>query len=87
MKFFKYCRGYDLLEAKDSENIYNVYKEKLDKIPDADVISVNGENLPTYILCQNRQVLKIRKSRRIMQIPCFTPMSKEDKISKGKRVK
>ena len=59
------------------------WKFHLEKIANGDVLSVSGESLPTYIICQNKQAMKLRKTRRIMQIPCFTPLSKEDKYSKG----
>ena len=80
------CLWYDVLESKKGEEIYNAFEGNLTKIPEGPVLSVYGESLPTYIICKNKQVLKLRRSRRIMQIPCFTTLSREDKYSKGENI-
>ena len=38
--------------------------------------------LPEYILCANGQVLRLRKKRKILQIPHFHSLSKEHKYAR-----
>ena len=62
--------------------IYNLYKNKLDKIPPGHLSGVYDEIFPTYILCDNTQVLRLRRKRKCLQIPHFTTLSKEEKFAR-----
>ena len=73
---------YDVLVKKDGEEIYNLYKSKLNKIPNGQISGVYDEIFPLYILCTNKQVLKLRKRRKCLQIPHFTALSKEEKYGR-----
>ena len=75
------CLYYDVMTKKDSEDIFAIYKDKVDKIPDGDVVSINNSKLPVYILCET-QILKLRKSRKVLKIPYFVPETLEYKFSK-----
>ena len=74
---------YDPLTEKDAIEIYNIYKDRLDRIPRSDTIKgVNGETFPTYILCGNKSVMRLRKSRKVLQIPYFNTLSTEEKYAR-----
>ena len=73
---------YDVLSKKDGSEIQSLYKEKLERIPNGDVISINGTPLPTYILCSNGQTLKLRRKRKCLQIPQLPRLSKEEKYAR-----
>ena len=73
---------YDVLTQKDGQDILTLYKEKLNKIPAGNILGVFGQSLPTYVICSNNQVLKLRKTLKILQIPEFNPLSKEEKFAR-----
>ena len=73
---------YDLMPKKDGIEIYNLYMEKLDKIPDENTTGVYEKPFPTYILCSNKQILKFRKRRKVLQIPQFHTLSNDYKYSR-----
>ena len=73
---------YDALSSSDGIEIYNLYKDKLDKIPNGEIVGVSGNFFPTYILCENMQVMKLRKKRKVLQTPNFTTLSDEYKYMK-----
>ena len=73
---------YDVLQKKDAKDIFDLYTEKLNQIPNGDITGVYGKPLPTYILCSNKQVLKLRRKMKILQIPQFHTLSKENKFSR-----
>lgn len=74
------CLWYDVLTKKDSLELYNTYKDQIGKVPQGDVIGVYDEIFPSLILCENKQVLKLRKRRKCLQIPQFNTLSKEEKF-------
>ena len=77
------CLYFDVMTKKESEGIFDVYREKIDKIPKGDIVGVYNSKLPTYILCENKQVLKLRSGlRKVMKTPYFLPESQEYKHSK-----
>ena len=53
---------YDVLRQKDADEILQLYKEKLDKIPDGEIVGVYGQKLPLYVICDNNQILKLREA-------------------------
>lgn len=73
---------YDTMTRSDGDEMFNLYRQKLDKIPDGRVIGINGGVFPTLILCQNKQVLKLRSKRKVLHIPNFNPLSREEKYSR-----
>ena len=73
---------YDLLPKSDSKELFEIYKDKLKKIPKGDVIGIHGSTFPTHILCSNSQVMKLRRSRKVLKTPFFQPETDEYKYSK-----
>ena len=73
---------YDKIPQKNAVEILNTYKETPDKIPDGDILGVYGSMLPTYILCNNDQILKLRRKRKCLQTPQYTRLSKEEKFAR-----
>ena len=73
---------FDVLSQKDASDILSLYKEKLTKIPAGKVSGVYGQVIPTYIVCKNDQILKLRKRMKTLQIPQFAPLSKEFKFAR-----
>ena len=74
---------YDNLKKKETEQIFSIYKDNISKIPLSDIKSIYGENcMPEYILCETNEVLKIRKTRNIIQTPNFSKESDNYKFSK-----
>ena len=72
---------YDLLPSTEGKKIFDLYKDKLDRIEDSDVFGVYGSAFPKYLLCENTQVMKIRKSRKLLVTPTFTTLSEEYKYA------
>ena len=70
------------MTSNEGLDIYNLYKEKLEKIPVGDVFGIYNDPFPVYILCKNKQCLKLRKKRKVMVLPHFQTLSKEDKFSR-----
>ena len=50
------CLWFELLEKKAGDEIYECYKGKVEKIPRGEVIGLDGDPYPTYILCSNGQL-------------------------------
>ena len=67
---------------KDAADILEFYKTRLDKIPNGQIPGIYVPYLPTYIICDNDQVLRLRRRKKVLQIPDFIPLSKEEKISR-----
>lgn len=62
--------NYDVLSSEESSKLYNVHSGALDKIPLSETLSpITGEPYPTLIICFNKQVLRIRKKRKILTSP------------------
>lgn len=76
------CLNYDLLPKKTGLEIFSLYKDDLKKIPNGERSSVYGEIFPTYILCSNLQVIKLRKRMKVMHLPHLTSLSKEEKYAR-----
>ena len=64
------CCYYDYCGQK-SEEIYQAYGDKLDRIPNSDCNSVDGRKLPEYILCQNKDCLILRKKPKVLMYKSF----------------
>ena len=59
---------YDFCGKEDSATKYEVFKDKLEKIPTSDILAVVGdEKLPELILCENKDVLQIRRNSKILK--------------------
>lgn len=72
---------YDLVPEIEGLKLFEIYERNLDKIDDSDLIAASGDIMPKLILCENKQVMKIRKKERIMQTPSFPTLSVEDKYA------
>ena len=70
------------MPQKDAADVLELYKAKLHKIPNSDIPGICVTRLPTYIISSNDQVLKIRRKLKVLQIPEFVPLSREEKYSK-----
>ena len=77
--------GYDYVGSDKSEELFDVYKHKMDKITDTEEQCVtNGSFYPEYILCNFGEfghVLKKRRRRKVLNYPTFDPDSFEFKYS------
>ena len=73
---------FDVIPKKEGSEIQSLYKDKLDRIPTGNVLSIHGTAMPTYILCANGQTLKLRRNRKCLQIPEFNRLSKEEKYAR-----
>ena len=73
---------YDVMIQKDAKDILELYKEKLNKIPNGSIPGICLPYLPMYIISDNDQVSRLRRGMKVLQIPDFNPLSKEDKYSK-----
>ena len=56
------CLHYDVLSSTESIEKFNIFKDKIDKIPLANEVGVYGVPFPEYILCSNKQVMKLREA-------------------------
>ena len=75
------CLWYELIPGQRGRDLFDVYKDNLNNIPTGDIVGVAGDNLPTYLLSSNSQIMKLRKRRKVMKTPSFTYLSREFKIS------
>lgn len=73
---------FDLMPKQPGSEIYELYKDKTSKIPTGTVTGIYNTLLPTYILCKNFQVLKLRKSRKTLKYPTFQPETEQYKFAK-----
>ena len=73
---------FDPMPKNDALEIFQLYKDNMHKIPNGTIHGVYGEIFPMYILCNNKQVLKLRKRRKCLQIPNFHTLSKEEKYGR-----
>ena len=78
---------YDFVGWSESEKLFEIYGDKISKIPQSEVQSIyenedGAKVMPTYILCRNKQVLKIRKNKKVLQYREYNLSSPELKRSK-----
>ena len=73
---------YDVLTKKQGLEVYQLYKDKIEKIPVGNIIGIYNTALPTYIISSNNRVMKLRKIRKVLKIPNFQHGSKEFKFCK-----
>ena len=52
------------------------------KIPAGHITGVYDEIFPVYILCTNKQVLKLRRKPKCLQIPNFRSLSSQEKYGR-----
>ena len=81
------CLLYDFVGWSESKKLFEIYGDKISKIPLSEVWSIyenddGAKVMPMYILCNNNQVLKIRKSKKVLQYHEFHLSSPEHKRSK-----
>ena len=74
--------NYDPMPKQQGLEIFNLYKENIHKIPNGTITGVYNVIFPTYILCDNKQVLKLRRKRKCLQIPNFNTLSDEEKYGR-----
>ena len=63
------CLWYDFIGGEKSKEVFKLYDEKLDDIPNSEVEGVLGGNLPKFLLCSNGDVLQIRKCAKVLLTP------------------
>ena len=73
---------YDTMPKNEGLELYQLYKDKLHKVPNSTITGVYDQIFPTYIICSNKQVLKVRKRRKCLQIPHFTTLSSTEKYGR-----
>ena len=74
---------YEFAGKDESEKIYPLYQNNLDKIRITETESISGDvNLPELILCSNGQVLKKRKTMKILNYPAYETGSDKFKYSR-----
>ena len=63
---------YDFVGNDKTENLFSVFADRLDKIEESDTKSILGDgNLPEMVLCSNHQVMRKRRSPKILKFPDF----------------
>ena len=67
---------------KNANDILELYKNKLEKIPNGSIRGICVNYLPLYIISNNNQVSKLRKRLKVLQVPEFGPLTKEEKYKK-----
>ena len=73
---------YDCMGTEDSTVKYEVFHDKLDKIPSSAIQSLVGvDKLPELIICSNKDVLVIRKKSKILIFNSFEQHSYDYKFS------
>ena len=73
---------YDYIGKDDSASKYDVFHDKLDKIPSSEIPSLTGgENLPELIICHNKDVLAVRKKSKILIFKTFEADTYDNKFS------
>ena len=70
------CLWYKYIGEEESKKVFELYDGRLDIIPDSEVNSVLGGALPKFLLCNNGDVLQIRKSAQVLLLP--NPKSEHD---------
>ena len=73
---------YEVLSKKQSLEIFQLYKDKIDKIPAGDVVGVYNTLMPTYLLSEGNKAMKLRKNRKVLKVPHFQIGSREFKYSR-----
>ena len=75
---------YDYVGQSKSAEFYGIYQNNLTKIPNSTTTSIIDDKivLPSLILCQNQQVMKLRKHPKVLSFPIFNEESDEYKLSK-----
>ena len=72
---------YDFI-GKESEAKYEVFHDRLDKIPSSDIEAVVGDQkLPELIILENKDVLEIRKKSKVLMFKSFENGSYDHKFS------
>ena len=64
--------NYEYMGRAKSEEMFDIFDQRIDKIPLSNVESIYEDNqgkkaMPEFIICSNRQVLKLRKKQKILQ--------------------
>ena len=92
-RYFQRMNGNDILLAElacyyeyagkeKSEKHYEVFSDKLDKIPNSELKSVLKDgNLPEFVICCNKDVLMIRKKPKVLMYQTFDKESVDFKFS------
>ena len=69
MLLAEFATHYDFVGKSQSEEIFQLYHDKIDQITATGGKSVVGENYPDIILCANGDVLKRRKQFKVLTYP------------------
>ena len=80
----EYVVYYDFMGASQSQPIYQIYENNLDKIANSEIRSIfdESEYLPIYILSSNGHVARIRKTKKVLHTSKFIEESEEYRYSK-----
>ena len=73
---------YSYVGEAESKKLFPVYCDHLDKIPQSETESISKSRLPDLILCSNKDVLKKRKRKAVINFPSFESGSVKFKYSK-----
>ena len=75
--------NYDFIGNEESEKLFPLYSNKLDQIGSSDTQGIVGDRkMPEIILCSNGQVLKKRKSMKLLNFPTYEEGSSRFKYSR-----
>ena len=75
------CSWYDYVGKEKSLPLFNVYKDKLDKVQETDCTSLSGAKLPEYLITSSGHVMKKRRVPKILKYETFNLDSPEHKYS------
>ena len=74
---------YEFVGNEESEDLFSLYSNKIDQIGSSDTLGIVGDiKMPELILCNNEQVLRKRKTMKILNYPTFEEGSLNFKYSR-----
>ena len=74
---------YEFVGNAESEDLFSLYSNKIDQIGSSDTLGIVGDDkMPEIILCSNGQVLKKRKTMKILNFPTYEDGSTKFKYSR-----
>ena len=73
---------YEYIGSEKSQEIFQIFSNNLSNIPMSEFVCacpiISYKYLPIYLLCSNGDVLKIRKSKKILSVPTFKTHYEKD---------
>ena len=75
--------NYETLDAQESKQLFDVYKNQIDKVPDSDLpCCISEDKMPSILICSSGICLKKRKSAKVLNYPAYETGSKKFKYSR-----